>query len=54
MSLYGFANDHIGERGEVKTPGWQEDARVTKHSWIHNAATLNIEHLEREIMEGRI
>ena len=49
-----FINEHIGKRGEVKNPYFEEDARVTKHSRIHNAATGNIEFLENEIMEGSL
>lgn len=54
MSFEDFINEHIGKRGEVKNRYWEEDCRVTKHSRIYNAATGNIEFLEKEIMDGTL
>jgi len=36
MSFFDFVNEHIGKRGEVKNPGFEEDCRVTKFSRFEN------------------
>ena len=50
MSLENYAKLHITKRGGIKTPYFEtEPTRVTTHSRIHNAATRNIEFLEKEM-----
>jgi len=52
MTLENFANEHITKNGGIKTPFFEtEPTKVTQHSRLNNAATHNIEFLEKELVE---
>ncbi len=49
MSLTNYAQEHITERGGIRTPLFEtEPTRVTLHNRLNNAATENNRWLEKE------